>query len=274
MEYSEIYDQEAFGALVQKWCVCGGYANAYKLLLDKVGVECRCEMVVLDGGLHLWNIVKIEGKEYKVCPTNGAFLFSTETETGYLDWQRDTIDDVIKKYNDIYNADMPERTVNGRKYGGKNVSKETFSKRHYFGNSEENYIELENYEYEYTGKKVKPIVVLHYNGQEYRSGKGGALKIKVKAKNWEEYDVKVTKVKGNKEATSLVKSISLFLHVSPKNITSEDVKYKLKNGNVKSVKVQMGNKYKKVNKKYWSMSGNCIVFSGRFTGTVSVNELS
>ena len=53
-----------YGALVKEVAVCQGYAEAYKYLLEKVGIEsylCSSEEMK-----HAWNIVKIDGKYYHV----------------------------------------------------------------------------------------------------------------------------------------------------------------------------------------------------------------
>jgi len=56
--------RNAYGALIEERCVCMGYAKAYKLLMDKLGVECYyCDSSLLN---HQWNIVEINGKEYHV----------------------------------------------------------------------------------------------------------------------------------------------------------------------------------------------------------------
>ena len=53
-----------YGALVLHTAVCGGYATAYKALLNKVGIEayvCTSESMN-----HAWNIVTVNGKKYHV----------------------------------------------------------------------------------------------------------------------------------------------------------------------------------------------------------------
>lgn len=60
---------EAYGPLISGKAVCGGYAKAMKLLLDRAGVECRFVTGKSKGELHAWNIVKISGEYYHVDPT-------------------------------------------------------------------------------------------------------------------------------------------------------------------------------------------------------------
>ncbi len=67
---------DAYGVLIDGLGVCDSYAEAFKMLLNKAGIEC---MVVegdeintpgADNDLgHAWNIVKIDGEYYHVDPT-------------------------------------------------------------------------------------------------------------------------------------------------------------------------------------------------------------
>lgn len=54
----------AYGAFVDQNAVCQGYSLAYKLLLDKCGVEST--FASSDSINHMWNIVKLGGKYYHV----------------------------------------------------------------------------------------------------------------------------------------------------------------------------------------------------------------
>ncbi|BDD40418.1 hypothetical protein GUT184_06820 [Streptococcus ruminantium] len=63
-------DQTAYSALVERQTVCAGYANALKLMLDKMGIPNHTKMGKITGGeLHLWNIVELDGKWYHVDAT-------------------------------------------------------------------------------------------------------------------------------------------------------------------------------------------------------------
>ena len=61
--------------------------------------------------------------------------------------------------------------------------------------------------------------------------------------------------------------------IVPITVSDNNMQYKTKNGQVKSVKVYMGGKYKKVSKKMWSYSGGWLNFSGNYTGNVSLNGI-
>lgn len=54
----------AYGALVNRMAVCQGYALAYKLLLNKVGIKSY--MVTSDAMNHAWNLIELNGKYYQV----------------------------------------------------------------------------------------------------------------------------------------------------------------------------------------------------------------
>ena len=62
------YRQSAYGALINKKCVCQGYAEAYKRLLDSQGIEnyVLCGKVKKsEAGIgHAWNVITFNGKEF------------------------------------------------------------------------------------------------------------------------------------------------------------------------------------------------------------------
>ncbi len=57
--------QTAYGALKDGLAICGGYAQAFRLLCDQVGVECYTVSGTAKGEYHMWNIVDTpEGWRY------------------------------------------------------------------------------------------------------------------------------------------------------------------------------------------------------------------
>ena len=60
------YRQSAYGALVNKKCVCQGYAEAYKRLLDTQGIGnyVLCGKVKASTVHHAWNAVTFNGVDY------------------------------------------------------------------------------------------------------------------------------------------------------------------------------------------------------------------
>ena len=56
----------AYGCLVDGSAVCQGYAEAYNLIMQKLGIECGVCSGQSDRGSHAWNYVKIDGRYYWV----------------------------------------------------------------------------------------------------------------------------------------------------------------------------------------------------------------
>ena len=60
-----------YGALVNRECVCEGYAKSYKFLLNKAGIDC---VIVIGKATnsqgqtenHSWNYVELDGNWYAV----------------------------------------------------------------------------------------------------------------------------------------------------------------------------------------------------------------
>lgn len=59
----------AYGALVSGKAVCEGYAKAYKLLLDNMGIS----NYIAINSTHAWNVVMYKGEWYFIDVTNGDF---------------------------------------------------------------------------------------------------------------------------------------------------------------------------------------------------------
>ena len=57
------YMQSAYGALIKKKCVCQGYAEAFKRLMDFEGIPCDivCGQTKGSDTYHAWNILKLNG---------------------------------------------------------------------------------------------------------------------------------------------------------------------------------------------------------------------
>lgn len=66
VENGNYLQHTAYGALVNKEAVCEGYAKAYKLLMDAMGIPC--DVVINEE--HAWNVVCLEGNWYLVDVTN------------------------------------------------------------------------------------------------------------------------------------------------------------------------------------------------------------
>lgn len=55
------YTQSAYGALIRKQCVCQGFAEAFKRLMDCGGIDCSViyGRILGSSDLHAWNIVSL-----------------------------------------------------------------------------------------------------------------------------------------------------------------------------------------------------------------------
>lgn len=60
------YMQSAYGALINRKCVCQGYSEAYKRILDSQGIICEviCGKVKGSSENHAWNVVSFNNKDY------------------------------------------------------------------------------------------------------------------------------------------------------------------------------------------------------------------
>lgn len=54
--------QTALGALRDGCAICGGYANALKLLFEKAGIPCFNVSGIYYGEYHMWNIASLDGR--------------------------------------------------------------------------------------------------------------------------------------------------------------------------------------------------------------------
>lgn len=70
----------AYGCLVDEKAVCQGYALAYKLVLNKLGIDCV--PVVSDEMNHMWNMVRLGSKWYHV---DATWDDPTPDTIGYVD---------------------------------------------------------------------------------------------------------------------------------------------------------------------------------------------
>ena len=121
-DYTNYYRiHQANGALVDKKAVCSGYANAYQLMLNRLGVDCIPifgQGSALDGDLkmrtgkvnHQWNAVK-SGSDWLMTDvtwddiddvTRRHYYFNIPIEKMYEDHNTQAIDFSTYKYIPIY----------------------------------------------------------------------------------------------------------------------------------------------------------------------------
>lgn len=59
-------ENDAYGALVDKKAVCEGYARAFQLLCNRLGIDCVTMSGTTDGGSHAWNCAMLDNEWYQV----------------------------------------------------------------------------------------------------------------------------------------------------------------------------------------------------------------
>lgn len=59
------YTQSAYGCLIRRRCVCQGFAEAFKRIMDHEGIPCEiaCGQVVGSDEYHAWNIVDLQKED-------------------------------------------------------------------------------------------------------------------------------------------------------------------------------------------------------------------
>jgi len=82
----------AFGALITGNAVGEGFAMAFKALCDELQFDCRVVLGQMDGKVHAWNIVALEGYYYHI-DTAIAALYGLEA--GFLKNDEDILDTYI-----------------------------------------------------------------------------------------------------------------------------------------------------------------------------------
>lgn len=60
------HNQDIVGALINRKCVCNGFASAFKYLCDRLG---DLEVIMVSGETtepHAWNMAKVDGEFYHI----------------------------------------------------------------------------------------------------------------------------------------------------------------------------------------------------------------
>lgn len=84
----EIGDTSTYYAVMDRKCVCSGFAGLFERVAKRAGLECK----VISGRNHAWALVKCDGLWYMVDPTNhgGVTMFAGYDESGNVvtvDWR-------------------------------------------------------------------------------------------------------------------------------------------------------------------------------------------
>lgn len=126
-----------YGALVNKKAVCSGYARAAKVLLNRVGIECRLVSGMSKNSGHMWNQVKIDNKWYNLDVTwddsavNNDILYNRynyfnitdrqlavnhETGKNFSEMTYEYTDENTYSTAELYNFDLEKCTADDANY--------------------------------------------------------------------------------------------------------------------------------------------------------------
>ena len=100
----------AIGALRDHLAICGGYAQAFEMLLDSIGVENYTVSGIYRNEYHMWNYVVLDGVGYYCDPTSDRggmsnhFMLTVEQLTADGDYSWDH--EFLQKISGA--ADRPE----------------------------------------------------------------------------------------------------------------------------------------------------------------------
>ena len=94
----------AYGALHDHLAICGGYAQAYQLLLEQAGIPCITVSGKMGGENHMWNLARVDGQWRYFDPTSdrgradyGFNCFGVEAEALVrYEWDREWADQLSK----------------------------------------------------------------------------------------------------------------------------------------------------------------------------------
>ena len=56
----------AYGALLNGTSLCGGYASAFMMVMQELGIDCEFVTGEANGGPHAWNLVEVDGDYYHI----------------------------------------------------------------------------------------------------------------------------------------------------------------------------------------------------------------
>lgn len=104
-------DYSLYGVLCKKMGVCAGIAQAVCLILARQKIECKYVTGdIKDGGLHAWNMVKLNGKWYALDVTwNLNSYYSAKSKKANLDASKKP--NFIKKYQGKFYEEEMEKGI-------------------------------------------------------------------------------------------------------------------------------------------------------------------
>ena len=94
----------AYGALIEHYAICGGYADSMKIFLDRLGIE----NFKIASENHIWNFVKVNGTWYPLDLTWDDPVTDTGEDILEYDYFLITTDELLAKENDqhIYDKNV------------------------------------------------------------------------------------------------------------------------------------------------------------------------
>lgn len=123
----------AYGALIKGKSVCAGYAGAFKLLCDAVGLKAVVVTGILEGSLsHAWNKVQIDGEWQIIDVTNNdnEYLFNALLNLPDTAGDKVLVEDkdyVVDKYLNLYTATKEENEfyrINDKYFSYKEIAQQ------------------------------------------------------------------------------------------------------------------------------------------------------
>ena len=133
------YMQSAYGALINKKCVCQGYAEAYKRILNSQGITCEviCGQIKGSPTHHAWNIISFNKRDYYHvdvtwdAPQRGADRYKyyglrDANLSAERTWERPS-DITYNSRENILATAKSQLSLNGKTYIARGVDREYFN---------------------------------------------------------------------------------------------------------------------------------------------------
>lgn len=119
------HDQTVIGSLLDGKAVCAGYAHAYQMLLQAVGIPCFFVSGTSQGQNHAWNLVQLDGEWYYTDVTwddkNDPDPTGQNRPTIFYTYLNNTFDQIEEDHTaDSFLEDLPRSTATKHNFYVKN----------------------------------------------------------------------------------------------------------------------------------------------------------
>ncbi|WP_026493457.1 InlB B-repeat-containing protein [Butyrivibrio sp. XPD2002] len=159
----------AYGAFVEKEPVCDGYAKAFKMLMNKAGIECHVVGGLGNSGGHAWNIVKLGSDYYEVDVTWDDCDEYKDYTYGYMlmhDYFNRTTEDFESHKREIPGfADSTSRHIRNEKYLGYTKPAVAYGTENSYSNYKKVYLITLNGVEEGVSEELKIGIAATYEGK-------------------------------------------------------------------------------------------------------------